>query len=62
MKLYVSSSSPLFLRSPPADIHPFCLWKDSPDSQKRRERDHLIRDKILQSMGFDREGREGDAY
>jgi hypothetical protein len=30
--------------------------------QKRRERDHLIRDKILQKMGFDREGREGDAY
>lgn len=30
--------------------------------QKRRERDHLIRDKVLHQLGFDREGREGDAY
>ncbi|OCF34371.1 U6 snRNA-associated Sm-like protein LSm1 [Kwoniella heveanensis BCC8398] len=29
---------------------------------KRRERDHAIKDKVLASIGFVNEGREGDAY
>ncbi|WVQ95906.1 hypothetical protein IAU59_003005 [Kwoniella sp. CBS 9459] len=29
---------------------------------KRRERDHAIKDKVLASVGFVNEGREGDAY
>ncbi|WWC73838.1 uncharacterized protein I206_107810 [Kwoniella pini CBS 10737] len=29
---------------------------------KRRERDHTIKDKVLGSIGFVNEGREGDAY
>ncbi|KAK8849841.1 hypothetical protein IAR55_005177 [Kwoniella newhampshirensis] len=29
---------------------------------KRRERDQIIREKVLSTMGFVNEGREGDAY
>nr|XP_018260107.1 U6 snRNA-associated Sm-like protein LSm1 [Kwoniella dejecticola CBS 10117]OBR82265.1 U6 snRNA-associated Sm-like protein LSm1 [Kwoniella dejecticola CBS 10117] len=29
---------------------------------KRRERDHAVKDKVLASIGFVNEGREGDAY
>jgi hypothetical protein len=30
--------------------------------QRRRDRDFVIKGKVLGAMGFDREGREGDAY
>ncbi|WVW87078.1 hypothetical protein I302_109135 [Kwoniella bestiolae CBS 10118] len=32
------------------------------EDNKRRERDHTIKDKVLGSMGFVNDGREGDAY
>ncbi|OCF62075.1 U6 snRNA-associated Sm-like protein LSm1 [Kwoniella mangroviensis CBS 10435] len=32
------------------------------DDNKRRERDHAIKDRVLGSIGFVNEGREGDAY
>ncbi|KAK4689872.1 U6 snRNA-associated Sm-like protein LSm1, partial [Tremellales sp. Uapishka_1] len=38
------------------------LEKKLSDEAKRKDRDHLIKDKVLYQLGFVSEGREGDAY
>lgn len=45
-----------------SSVHKTPREKADHDAQKRKERDHAIREKALGNLGFVTEGQEGDAY